>query len=85
MSGLVDKWRTELSKLREKGQSIFSSGSSPASVSSVESGQVGQVQPQERSSNGLIQTFITRVMAVKSPLVPCSDGSISMLVHCVSP
>ena len=85
MSGLVDKWMTEFSKLREKGQSFFSSGSSPASVSNVESGQVVQVQPQERSSNGLIQAFIIRVLAVKSPLVPCSDGSISMFVHCVSP
>ncbi|MBA0766537.1 hypothetical protein Gotri_015569, partial [Gossypium trilobum] len=57
MSGVVDKWRRELTKLREKGQSIFSTGSSPASV---ESDQV--VQSQERSSNGLIQGFVTQVM-----------------------
>ncbi|EOX97202.1 hypothetical protein QQP08_007238 [Theobroma cacao] len=76
MSGLVDKWRTELAKLREKGQTLFSSGSSPAAASGVESGQVVQ-QQQERSSNGLMQVFVTRVM--------CSEGSVSMLVHCFSP
>ncbi|KAG8497737.1 hypothetical protein CXB51_007419 [Gossypium anomalum] len=80
MSGVVDKWRRELTKLREKSQSIFSTGSSPASV---ESDQV--VQSQERSSNGLIQGFVTQVMPGKSTMVPCSEGSISMLVDCFSP
>ncbi|OMO92172.1 hypothetical protein COLO4_17778 [Corchorus olitorius] len=76
MSGIVDKCTREFAKVREKGQALFSSGS----TRSVESGQV--VQPQERSSNGLIQAFVTRV---NSTLLPCSEGSVSMLVQCFSP
>ncbi|OMO75268.1 hypothetical protein CCACVL1_16260 [Corchorus capsularis] len=79
MSGIVDKCTREFAKVREKGQTLFSSGS----TRSVESGQV--VQPQERSSNGLIQAMVTRVKPVNSTLLPCSEGSVSMLVQCFSP
>ncbi|KAK8518622.1 hypothetical protein V6N13_018096 [Hibiscus sabdariffa] len=73
MSGFLDKWRTELTKLREKGQSIFPSHR-------LESGQA--VQSPERRS---VQAFVGRLMPLKSNRVPCSEDSISMLVHCFSP
>ncbi|KAK8530086.1 hypothetical protein V6N13_102964 [Hibiscus sabdariffa] len=75
MSGLLDKWRTELTKLREKGQSIFPSHR-------LESGQ-GVQSPGRRS----VQAFVGRLMPLKSNRVPvpCSEDSISMLVHCFSP
>ncbi|XVF68199.1 hypothetical protein PTKIN_Ptkin10aG0185500 [Pterospermum kingtungense] len=78
MSGLVDKWTTEFSKLREKGQSLFFNSSSPTSDTGVQSDQVVQVQAQEKSS-------ITQFMPRKSPLMLCSQDSVSMLVHCFSP
>ncbi|KAL4360792.1 hypothetical protein GQ457_04G000820 [Hibiscus cannabinus] len=72
MSGFLDKWRTELTKLREKGQSILPSHG-------LESGQA--VQSPERRS---VQAFVGRLKSNRVA-VPCSEDSISMLVHCFSP
>ncbi|EOX97201.1 Uncharacterized protein TCM_006290 [Theobroma cacao] len=80
MSALVDIWSNELGKLREKGQTLFSSDSSPISA---ESTQV--VGSQEKSSTEVARAFVGRVMRVSSTLVPCSEGSVSMLVQCFSP
>ncbi|XVE94111.1 hypothetical protein REPUB_Repub01dG0253100 [Reevesia pubescens] len=80
MSALVDIWTNELAKLREKGQTLFSSGSS---LIAAESSQV--VQSQENSSTELARAFVSRVMRLNSPVVLCSEGSVSMLVQCFSP
>ncbi|EEF43337.1 conserved hypothetical protein [Ricinus communis] len=79
MSGIVDTWTSELAKLREKGQPIWSGGSHPTAI--FESNNA--VQPTAVSSLGLFNAF-GRVMRVK-PL-PCSDASsLTMLVEWFSP
>ncbi|XWS62477.1 hypothetical protein CRYUN_Cryun06bG0014600 [Craigia yunnanensis] len=80
MSALVDIWTNELAKLREKGLTLFSSGSSPITA---ESSQV--FLSQEKSSTEVARAFVSRVMRVNSPVVLCSEGSVSMLVQCFSP
>ncbi|GLT44319.1 hypothetical protein SLA2020_182240 [Shorea laevis] len=75
MSGIIDMWTSELAKLREKGQTLFPSGSSRASV---ESAQVAG--PQERNSSRLARAFVDRFMQPK-----LSEGSVSMLVQWFSP
>ncbi|GMY05907.1 hypothetical protein FCV25MIE_01146 [Fagus crenata] len=78
MSGLVDMWTSEMAKLREKGQTIFSNGTSPTNAESNQ-----RVQPKEGSSTGLVTAF-SRFMPINSPVVLCSEASLSMLVDCFS-
>ncbi|XWS55275.1 hypothetical protein CRYUN_Cryun10bG0161300 [Craigia yunnanensis] len=80
MSALVDIWTNELSKLRKKGLTLFSNGSSPIAT---ESDQV--VRSQEKSSTEVARAFVSRVMRVNSPVVLWSESSVSMLVQCFSP
>ncbi|KAL3597285.1 hypothetical protein D5086_008922 [Populus alba] len=49
MSGLVDIWTGELAKLREKGQAVWSSGSSPTNVGSskVVPGEEGSLRLED--------------------------------------
>ncbi|KAI5592082.1 hypothetical protein POPTR_004G148100v4 [Populus trichocarpa] len=77
MSGLVDIWTSELSKLREKGQTIWSSGSSPTNVESSkgEEGSLRLVKPLPA---------LIRGMRVKSPALTYSEASLSMLINCFS-
>ncbi|GLT43076.1 hypothetical protein SLA2020_170490 [Shorea laevis] len=84
MSGIIDMWTCELAKLREKGQTLFPSGSSHVTV---ESSQADEGGPQERNSSGSSGggTFISRVMGLKPPAVKFSEGSVSMLVQWFSP
>ncbi|XVF00628.1 hypothetical protein REPUB_Repub04eG0017200 [Reevesia pubescens] len=80
MSALVDIWTNELAKLKEKGQTLFSSGSSPIAT---ESTQV--VRPQEKSSTEVARAFVSRAMRVNTPIMLLSEGSVSLLVQCFSP
>ena len=77
MSGLVDIWTGELAKLREKGQAVWSSGSSPTNVESSkgEEGSLRLVKPLPASIRG---------MRVKSPALTYSEASLSMLVDCLN-
>ena len=77
MSAVVDIWTRELAKLREKGQSIYSDGSSPRKNNNAESSQ--KVQAKEEGSTGLVQAF-SRFKRANSPKLIYSDASISMLV-----
>ncbi|PON56974.1 hypothetical protein PanWU01x14_177040 [Parasponia andersonii] len=83
MSGLVDMWTTEMAKLKEKGQTLFSKGSGPSNAGSFD-----VVKEKEGSSvsasNGLSSAF-SRVMGANSALALCSEASISMIVECSSP
>ncbi|MBA0829181.1 hypothetical protein Goarm_013801 [Gossypium armourianum] len=80
MSALVDIWSDEFAKLREKGQTLFSTGSTHTTA---ESGQV--VRSLKKGSTESAGAFVSRVTRVKSPVVLCSEGSISVLVECFSP
>ncbi|MBA0683153.1 hypothetical protein Goari_024827 [Gossypium aridum] len=127
MSALVDIWSDELAKLREKGQTLFSTGSTPTTA---ESGQVFRslkkgstesagafvsrvtrvkspvvlcseacqtlfstgststaAESEKKSSTELARAFVNRVtrVKIKSPVVLCSEDSISMLVECFGP
>ncbi|MBA0753015.1 hypothetical protein Gogos_021900 [Gossypium gossypioides] len=141
MSALVDIWSDELAKLREKGQTLFSTGSTPTTA---ESGQVVRslkksstesagafvnmigflffmsdflfmdfnyvcacgymerracqtlfstgststaAESEKKSSTELARAFVNRVtrVKIKSPVVLCSEDSISMLVECLGP
>ena len=79
MSGLVDKWTSEMAKLREKGQTMFSNGSS---LTNAESSQRVQAKEEEESSIGLVPAF-SWFMRVNSPVVLYSEGSDSIL-ECLS-
>ncbi|KDP46190.1 hypothetical protein JCGZ_10030 [Jatropha curcas] len=57
-SGSVDKWSSELAKLREKGRTIWSSGSSPTSTSDP--------HPAAGSSLTLLSSRSGRVKRVNS-------------------
>ena len=73
MFGLVDMWTSETAKLREKGQTMFSNGSSLTNAESRQS-----VQAKQESSIGLVPAF-SRFMRVNSPVVLYSEVSVSML------
>ncbi|KAF3950822.1 hypothetical protein CMV_023473 [Castanea mollissima] len=79
MSGLVDMWTSMMAKLREKGQTMFSNGSS---LTNVESSQRVQAKEKEESSTGLVPDF-SRFMRVNSPVVLYSEASVSIL-ECLS-
>uniref|UniRef100_A0A7N2MYT5 Uncharacterized protein n=1 Tax=Quercus lobata TaxID=97700 RepID=A0A7N2MYT5_QUELO len=81
MSGLVDMWTSMMSKLREKGQTMFSNGSS---LTNAESSQRIQAKEKEKeeSSTGLVPAF-SRFMRVNSPVVLYSEASVSIL-ECLS-
>ena len=79
MSGLVDMWTSMMSKLREKGQTMFSNGSS---LTNAESSQRIQAKEKEESSAGLVPAF-SRFMRVNSPVVLYSEASVSIL-ECLS-
>ncbi|KAK7841940.1 hypothetical protein CFP56_014647 [Quercus suber] len=79
MSGLVDMWTREMAKLREKGQTMFSNGSS---LTNAESSQRVQAKDKEESSTGLFPAF-SRFTRVSSPVVLYSEASVSML-ECLS-
>ena len=79
MSGLVDMWTREMAKLREKGRTMFSNGSS---LTNAESSQRVQAEDKEESSTGLFPAF-SRFMRVSSPVVSYSEASVSML-ECLS-
>lgn len=80
MSALVDIWTSELAKMREKGQTNFSNGSSPANAASSQ-----KIQPIEGgSSTGLVQAF-SQFMRANSPVSPrYSEASVSMVVEYLS-
>ena len=75
MSGLVDMCTREMAKLREKGRTMFSNGSS---LTNAESSQRVQAKDKEESSTGLFPAF-SRFMRVSSPVVSYSEASVSML------
>ncbi|KAK9291933.1 hypothetical protein L1049_019885 [Liquidambar formosana] len=81
MSGIVDMWTSEVARLREKGRTIFSSGSSP---STLESSQQQVVRAEKES---LTRSFpgLTRLTGVNSPVLLYSEASVNMLVECFSP
>ncbi|KAK7821366.1 hypothetical protein CFP56_037780 [Quercus suber] len=75
MSGLVDKWTSEMAKLREKGQTMFSNGSS---LTNAESSQRVQTKEKEEGSTGLVPAFC-RFMRVNLPVMLYSEASVSIL------
>ncbi|KAL5855730.1 hypothetical protein ACOSQ4_005532 [Xanthoceras sorbifolium] len=81
MSGLVDRWTSELAKLREKGPTTLSNGSSPGNG---ESSQVGPVKEANLFSAGKLSSFV-KEMRVNSLTLPYSEAAVSMLVECFSP
>ena len=68
-----------MAKLREKGQTMFSNGSS---LTNAESSQRVQAKEEEESSIGLVPAF-SRFMRVNSLVVLYSEGSDSIL-ECLS-
>lgn len=80
MSGLVDIWTGELAKLREKGQAVWSSGSSPTNVGS------SKVVPGEEGSLRLVKPLPASIrgMQVKSPALTYSEASLYMLIDCLN-
>ncbi|GMP38107.1 hypothetical protein CsSME_00009490 [Camellia sinensis var. sinensis] len=77
MPGLVDKWTSELAKLRnKKDRTIFEAGSSPTTP---ESSQMAQAH--EKSSINLASVM----PKLNLPLLTYSEASVSMLVECFSP
>ncbi|PIN08282.1 hypothetical protein CDL12_19135 [Handroanthus impetiginosus] len=81
MSGLVDIWTEEVAKLREKGQAVFSAGSTART--SEEAAHV-----DERTGGGSFwwQTGLAaQVLRVKElPSLKWSEASVSMLVDIFS-
>lgn len=77
MSKLVDKWKTEMAKLQQKGQALFSSESGESLPSNAGCSQGARTK--EGNSNGLASAF-GRVMRVNY-----SDASVFMIVECFSP
>lgn len=79
MSSLVDKCKSEMAKLRQKGQTLFSNNGSGESSPNAEG---NQEQIKDGRSPGSGSAF-GRVMRVKPPLY--SDASVFMIVECFSP
>ncbi|KAJ6671305.1 hypothetical protein OIU85_015096 [Salix viminalis] len=80
MPGLVDIWMSNLAKLREKGQTIWSSGSSP------NIGESNEVVQGEEGSLRLAKSWaaLSRGTRVNSPAVVFSEASLAMLIDCLS-
>lgn len=79
MSKLVDMWKSEMAKLSQKGQTLFSNGESLPSNAGCSQGE----QTKE-SSNRLASAF-DRVMPINSPVALYSEASVFMIVECFSP
>ncbi|KDP46189.1 hypothetical protein JCGZ_10029 [Jatropha curcas] len=78
MSALVDIWTAEHAKLRQKGQTIWSTGSTPTNP---ESSHV--VRTEEGSMVKSLATFV-RGIRLKSSGLAYSEASISTIVDCFS-
>ncbi|KAJ6345918.1 hypothetical protein OIU78_008556 [Salix suchowensis] len=81
MPGIVDIWMSNLAKLREKGQAIWSSGSSPTSI-----GESNEVVQGEEGSLRLAKSWaaLSRGTRVNSPALVFSEASLAMLMDCLS-
>ncbi|KAI5661023.1 hypothetical protein M9H77_20346 [Catharanthus roseus] len=78
MSGLVDMWTNEVAKLREKGSSAISSGTTSEGSRRR---MIGDEIDNERTS--LSKKELVR--QIKMPSFHCSEASVSMLLDCFSP
>lgn len=80
MSGLVDMWTTELSKLKEKeGQTIPSGGSSPIQHETSRGSQ------EKDNGSTRLAVAVGKFMQFHKPMVLYSEASVSMLVEWFSP
>lgn len=82
MSSLIDIWTSELAKLREKGQTLFSNGSSTTDAAT---GSSDMVQKPKGYNFTELSSAILPVTRVNSPLALCSESSVAMILECVSP
>ncbi|KAJ4845106.1 hypothetical protein Tsubulata_030336 [Turnera subulata] len=80
MSGLVDMWTSELTKLRSKSEASGSSSDSTSTTTKV-------VQAEEVSAGSWTKSLPTfvRSMRMNPPPLRYSEASLSMLVECFSP
>ena len=77
MSGLIDIWTTEMAKLKQKGQTLFSTGSGQSNAGSVE-----EVKGKEMSSTVLNSAF-GKIIGPNSALARVSsEASVFMVVAC---
>lgn len=76
MSAIVLMWATDLAKLREKDQTIWSS-----STTTSESGKLARSEGVSLTES--LATFV-QGMRVKSSGLPYSEAALSMLVDCFS-
>lgn len=83
MANLVDKCKSEMAKLRQKGQTLFSNGSGDSGDANAARCSEG-LQTKDGISTGLGSAF-GRVMRVNSPASLYSDASVFMIVECISP
>lgn len=71
-----------MAKLRQKGRTLFSNGSSTSTDTAA--GSSDMVQPKGDSFTEL-SSAIHRIVGVNSPVALCSESSVSMILECVSP
>ncbi|KAK7341540.1 hypothetical protein VNO80_24473 [Phaseolus coccineus] len=77
MSALVDIWTRELSKLREKDETIHS-------AASIQHESAQYFQEKDLISSGLAE-LAAKHMQVNKPRLLFSEASLSMLLQCFSP
>ncbi|TKY67501.1 hypothetical protein E2542_SST10395 [Spatholobus suberectus] len=76
MSALVDLWTRDLSKLREKDQTIYSAATQHKSAQAF--------QEKDKISSGL-DVVVGKLMQFNKPRLIFSEASLSMLVECFNP
>ncbi|ESW03894.1 hypothetical protein PHAVU_011G050200 [Phaseolus vulgaris] len=77
MSALVDIWTRELSKLKEKDETIHS-------AASIQHESAQSFQEKDLISSGLAE-LAAKHMQVNKPRLLFSEASLSMLLQCFSP
>nr|KYP66018.1 hypothetical protein KK1_012296 [Cajanus cajan] len=77
MSALVDIWTKEVSKLRDKDQTIYSASAATQHESALAS--------QEKDNNSSGVPVLGKLMQFNKPRFMFSEASLSMFVQCFNP
>ncbi|CAL1389315.1 unnamed protein product [Linum trigynum] len=80
MYGIVDMWTSEVAKLKENGQSIWSSCYVPSAAENVDESRKMQEGDKWVPIVGVIEFVQSLRAGVKLPAFKCSEASLSMIL-----
>ncbi|CAL1372470.1 unnamed protein product [Linum trigynum] len=86
MSGIIDMWTSEVARLKENGQSIWSGRYPPSAAENVDESRKTEEGGKWATTTAGVTGFVQRLSAgVKlPPAFQCSEASLSMLLDNLS-